>query len=162
MFCLCRGCPGFTRRRIVQYRTQIESSDPESIEQPRFPDSYRADVSPPMLTSSFNYLANRRHNLRQSTRADYIRSISLPQSTGYPSEVIHQGWSEPAAYETDDSMSSFSYVTFDAQTVTVPISKWDKLDGAYFCFISLSRYLIILLLLFCSVQMKNNFRYRLR
>ncbi|XP_050677308.1 potassium channel subfamily K member 1 isoform X2 [Leptidea sinapis] len=159
LVCLCRGCPGFTRRRIVQYRTQIESSDPESIEQPRFPDSYGADVSPPMLTSSFNYLANRRHNLRQSTRADYIRSISLPQSTGYPSEVIHQGWSEPAAYETDDSMSSFSYVTFDAQTVTVPISvciafmvgyimfgsmifglweKWDKLDGAYFCFISLS------------------------
>ncbi|GBP18819.1 TWiK family of potassium channels protein 18 [Eumeta japonica] len=77
---------------------------------------------------------------------------------------LNRGQSLPAGYGCDEGSSTtatsdFTYVTFDAQTITVPISvcvsilvgyvifgsmifgmweKWDQLDGAYFCFISLS------------------------
>ncbi|XP_063368522.1 potassium channel subfamily K member 18 [Cydia amplana] len=151
LVCLCRGCPGFTRRRVIRIR-QLELSDAESIECPehwrrRAPFVYEsddtADYGPPMP-----------HPYHFARRPDYLRSASMPVPRA-PRALPPRRWSEPP----DSASSDFSYVTFDAQTITVPISvcvaimvgyimfgsmifgmweKWDQLDGAYFCFISLS------------------------
>ncbi|KAL0818025.1 hypothetical protein ABMA28_008566 [Loxostege sticticalis] len=152
LVCLCRGCPGFTRRRVARLRTQVaEISDPESIERPahwrvRYSDS---DVTPERYPRGY-----------YSRRPDYLRSVSMPQPYGRPERFDPRvrGWSDPGQSQ-ESGTSEFSYVTFDAQTITVPISvcifilvgyvmfgsmifgmweKWDQLDGAYFCFISLS------------------------
>ncbi|XP_063388540.1 potassium channel subfamily K member 18 [Cydia fagiglandana] len=152
LVCLCRGCPGFTRRRVIRLRQQLELSDAESIECPehwrrRAPFIYEsddtADYGPP-IPHPYNF----------ARRPDYLRSASMPVR-GAPRAPQPRRWSEPPESVTSD----FSYVTFDAQTITVPISvcvaimvgyimfgsmifgmweKWDQLDGAYFCFISLS------------------------
>ncbi|KAJ0172866.1 hypothetical protein K1T71_011042 [Dendrolimus kikuchii] len=154
LICLCRGCPGFTRRRVDRFRPQLEISDVESIERPqgwwtRYSDS---DITPEYRDP---------YPRGYQRRPDYLRSISMPQPWESPhyQDPRNRGWSEPLPRSPSEATSEFSYVTFDAQTITVPISvcisilvgyimfgsmifcmweKWDQLDGAYFCFISLS------------------------
>ncbi|XP_041971878.1 potassium channel subfamily K member 15 [Aricia agestis] len=127
LICLCRGCPGFSRRRIIHIRPQGEFSESESTDRPI---ECRTDGDSDVP--------------EHRTQAIYYRSPM----------VVPYYW-----YPPSDVSSEFSYVTFDVQTVTVPISacvaimvgyimfgsmifglweKWDRLDGAYFCFISLS------------------------
>ncbi|KOB76165.1 Uncharacterized protein OBRU01_01611, partial [Operophtera brumata] len=163
LVCLCRGCPGFTRRRVIRMRPQIEISEAESIERPAHWHSQysESDVTPEYESPQYHRGLPR--------RADYLRSISMPAGPPRPTYLAPphmgppRGWSLPAERESDVT-SDFSVVTFDAQTITVPISlntevvtcvlvfsylifgsmlfgmweKWDQLDGAYFCFISLS------------------------
>ncbi|KAG6448429.1 hypothetical protein O3G_MSEX005475 [Manduca sexta] len=141
LICLCRGCPGFTRRRVARFRPPLEVSDAESIERPQ---AWRSRYSDSEGTPEF--------------RDPYLRGIQRraesPRSA-WPRADRARRWSRSES----DGGSDFSYVTFDAQTITVPISvcvsimvgyimfgsmifgmweKWDQLDGAYFCFISLS------------------------
>ncbi|CAG4967899.1 unnamed protein product [Parnassius apollo] len=153
LVCLCRGCPGFTRRRVVRLRTQMEFSEAESIERPEVwrPSASDSDVTPEYRVPP--------HPLYQHRRAEYMRSASMPQPRIARSPRAVRGASAPTYAVDSGASSDFSYVTFDAQTITVPISvcvaimvgyilfgsmifglweKWDKLDGAYFCFISLS------------------------
>nr|XP_049699115.1 potassium channel subfamily K member 15 isoform X1 [Helicoverpa armigera] len=156
LVCLCRGCPGFTRRRAARLRLQYELSEAESIERPA---AWRRDCD---VTHSL--YAERYDDPRgYARRPDYLRSISMPSphmhNTPYPRVSARRGVSEPVHHSPSPDPSDFSYVTFDAQTITVPISvcvaimvgyimfgsmifgmweKWDQLDGAYFCFISLS------------------------
>ncbi|CAH2238362.1 jg18008 [Pararge aegeria aegeria] len=149
LMCLCRGCPGFSRRRVVHIRTQYETSEAESIERPReWRDYTDSDVTPDYRIPPYP----------PDPRRGYMRSISMPQPCSPRMRPEVRGWSEPMHHDSP-ALSEFSYVTFDAQTITVPISvcvaimvgylmfgsmifglweKWDKLDGAYFCFISLS------------------------
>lgn len=156
LICLCRGCPGFTRRRVARMRTQGEISEAESIERPQ---AWRSPHSESEETVELQDIYPRRF----PRRPDYMHSISMPQPYDpryRPPESRVRGWSEPVHHQSESLPSSdFSYVTFDAQTITVPISvcvsimvgyimfgsmifgmweKWDQLDGAYFCFISLS------------------------
>ncbi|XP_035448270.1 potassium channel subfamily K member 15 [Spodoptera frugiperda] len=159
LVCLCRGCPGFTRRRAARLRLQYELSEAESIERPqawrsRYPES---DVTPEYVLPPGRYPPPRGY----PRRPDYMRSISMPQpyDPRGPRVDPRRGCSLPARPAESPPSSDFSYVTFDAQTITVPISvcvtimvgyimfgsmifgmweKWDQLDGAYFCFISLS------------------------
>ncbi|XP_072934704.1 potassium channel subfamily K member 15 [Epargyreus clarus] len=155
LVCLCRGCPGFTRRRVIRIRPPIEFSEAESIERP---EGWRPRYSESDVTPEYRipppHIAMYYHR-----RPEYIRSVSMPQPWRDPRVEALRGWSEPAYRAESVGSSDFSYVTFDAQTITVPISmcvgvmvgyimfgsmlfgmweKWDKLDGAYFCFISLS------------------------
>ncbi|CAK1590633.1 unnamed protein product [Parnassius mnemosyne] len=153
LVCLCRGCPGFTRRRVVRLRTQMEFSEAESIERPEVwrPSASDSDVTPEYRMPPYPIYHHR--------RADYMRSTSMPQARSARSPRPVRGVSVPPYAVDSGASSDFSYVTFDAQTITVPISvcvaimvgyilfgsmifglweKWDKLDGAYFCFISLS------------------------
>ncbi|CAF4886270.1 unnamed protein product [Pieris macdunnoughi] len=153
LVCMCRGCPGFTRRRVVHFRSQLELSDVESIERPVGwrPEYSESEITPEPIP----YVPQ---HPRPDPRRDYFRSISLPQPSRNPRPDPIRGWSEPLPRPGSVS-SDFTYVTFDVQTITVPISacvafmvgylifgsmlfgmweKWDKLDGAYFCFISLS------------------------
>ncbi|CAH0714060.1 unnamed protein product, partial [Brenthis ino] len=125
LVCLCRGCPGFSRRRVLSLRPQFEISEAESIEGPSDFDvmDYRIPPRPP------DYFQRR----------EYLRSTPPRVSRSPPSD--------------------YTVISFDSQAITVPISvcvsfmvgylmfgsmifglweKWDKLDGAYFCFISLS------------------------
>ncbi|CAH0595558.1 unnamed protein product [Chrysodeixis includens] len=148
--CLCRGCPGFTKRRVARLRPQYELSEAESIERPAAWRGSASDVTA-------DHPADRRGFAR---RAEYYRSISMPQphSSRHYRPDPRRGASEPAR-RSPSVTSDFSYVTFDAQAITVPISvcvtimvgyimfgsmifgmweKWDQLDGSYFCFISLS------------------------
>ncbi|XP_045503621.1 potassium channel subfamily K member 15 [Colias croceus] len=156
LICLCRGCPGFTRRRVVHFRSQLEISEAESIERPAgWTDNSESEVTDVAIAYD-PYL--RGYYPRE--RRPYFRTTSLPQPSRYPLQV--RGYSEPLRepiQQTVSSDSDFTYVTFDAQSITVPISvcvffmvgylmfgsmifglweRWDKLDGAYFCFISLS------------------------
>ncbi|XP_049878935.1 potassium channel subfamily K member 15-like isoform X1 [Pectinophora gossypiella] len=196
LVCLCRGCPGFSRRRIARLRTQLDISEAESIERPehwrerhdwdtfcRHPDLRHMDYYPEFYAPGrfpsrprfpteripleriperaeripdFESAGTPPHRYFQR-RTDYTRSASMPQPYARAPPRAPRGWSEPA--RMDQESSEFSYVTFDAQTITVPISvcvaimvgylifgsmifglweKWDQLDGAYFCFISLS------------------------
>ncbi|KAJ2943035.1 hypothetical protein O0L34_g15228 [Tuta absoluta] len=225
LICLCRGCPGFSRRRIVRLRNQLEISDAESIERPEHwtihpyldsidRSSYRnPDVRNQDFRNTYDDCSSRNPDYRnwnryqgyrnhdrypgkfpprvpervpleviperhverfpvkryqesrhlqpngQQRRPDYLRSASMPHPRyDHPRDPL-RGWSEPAPRMEEDASSEFTYVTFDAQTITVPISvcvaimvgylmfgsmifglweKWDQLDGAYFCFISLS------------------------
>ncbi|XP_059046912.1 potassium channel subfamily K member 15-like [Achroia grisella] len=158
LVCLCRGCPGFTRRRVARFRPQVETSEAESIERP---EDWRWRYSESDVTPEYGP-SHRIHNyvLR---RPEYGRSVSMPQPWGpprYPHRLDPRlrGWSEPWTRGTPET-SEFSYLTFDAQSITVPLSvcvfilvgyimfgsmifgmweQWDQLDGAYFCFISLS------------------------
>ncbi|XP_045539207.1 potassium channel subfamily K member 18-like [Papilio machaon] len=148
LVCLCRGCPGFARRRVVRLRTQLETSEAESIE---CPEGWRHRVSESDVTPDYRIPP---YPIYHQRRLD-MRRLAHPLDARYPHD---RGWSEPA-YRVESEASDFSYVTFDAQTITVPISvcvavmvgyimfgsmifglweKWDQLDGAYFCFISLS------------------------
>ncbi|XP_050353012.1 TWiK family of potassium channels protein 18 isoform X1 [Nymphalis io] len=152
LVCLCRGCPGFSRRRVVHLRPQLEISDAESIERP---PGWRSGNSDSDVTPEYR-IPSRPPDYFQ--RRAYLRSVSMPQPYLPRPRPDVRGWSEPVYRDSSDT-SDFSYVTFDAQTITVPISvcvaimvgylmfgsmifglweKWDKLDGAYFCFISLS------------------------
>ncbi|XP_073948716.1 potassium two pore domain channel sandman isoform X2 [Choristoneura fumiferana] len=150
LVCLCRGCPGFSRRRVVRLRTQLELSDAESIE---CPEHWRRRPRSPEWES--DETPDYRPPYPRFQRPEYLRSLSMP----LPPRALpphRRGWSEP---RSESDLSDFSYVTFDAQTITVPISvcvaimvgyimfgsmifglweNWDQLDGAYFCFISLS------------------------
>ncbi|KPJ13321.1 Potassium channel subfamily K member 18 [Papilio machaon] len=147
LVCLCRGCPGFARRRVVRLRTQLETSEAESIE---CPEGWRHRVSESDVTPDYRIPP---YPIYHQRRLD-MRRLAHPLDVRYHD----RGWSEPA-YRVESEASDFSYVTFDAQTITVPISvcvavmvgyimfgsmifglweKWDQLDGAYFCFISLS------------------------
>ncbi|CAK1541423.1 unnamed protein product [Leptosia nina] len=159
LICLCRGCPGFTRRRVVQYRSQLELSEAESIERPvGWMDYSESEITPDFVIPPYVPPDARRYPRQDPRRAAYIRSISLPQPPRHPQVPPVRGWSEPI-HQAESVSSDFTYVTFDVQTITVPISvcvsfmvgylmfgsmlfgqweKWDKLDGAYFCFISLS------------------------
>ncbi|KAL4708346.1 hypothetical protein ACJJTC_011718 [Scirpophaga incertulas] len=133
LVCLCRGCPGFTRRRVAKMRAQVDMSEAESIERP---ETWRSTVG------------NHHPTDRWASWREDPRDWHRPQP--YRSEVCARA---------SDSSSSFAYVSFDAQTITVPISvciaimvgyvifgsmlfgiweTWDQLDGSYFCFISLS------------------------
>ncbi|XP_062529098.1 potassium channel subfamily K member 18 isoform X1 [Bombyx mori] len=156
LVCHCRGCPGFTKRRAARFRQQLDISDAESIERPPHWKSGYLDSD---CTPEYRIPPNARDFQR---RPDYFRSASMPQPWERREALPAQprGWSEPLAFRTDsEGTSEFSYVTFDAQTITVPISvcvcimvgyiifgsmlfgmweNWDQLDGAYFCFISLS------------------------
>ncbi|KAI5633987.1 ion channel domain-containing protein [Phthorimaea operculella] len=226
LICLCRGCPGFSRRRIIRLRNQFEISDAESIERPEHwtihpyldsidrPDYRNPDVRHQDFRNTYEDCSSRYPDYRswnryqgdrnydrypgrlpprrvlerepleaiperyerripeayqesrhwqqngQPRRADYLRSASMPHPHFEHPRDLNRGWSEPAPrMEDDEESSEFTYVTFDAQTITVPISvcvaimvgylmfgsmifgiweKWDQLDGAYFCFISLS------------------------
>ncbi|XP_034827491.1 potassium channel subfamily K member 18 [Maniola hyperantus] len=150
LVCLCRGCPGFPRRRVVHFRTQYETSEAESIERPR---EWREDYTESDVTPDYRIPPH-----PPDPRRAYMRSISMPQPYSPRMRPEVRGWSAPV-HQDSPALSDFSYVTFDAQTITVPISvcvaimvgyimfgsmifglweKWDKLDGAYFCFISLS------------------------
>ncbi|CAB3256736.1 unnamed protein product [Arctia plantaginis] len=156
LICLCRGCPGFTRRRVARLRPQYDLSEAESIERP---PAWRSRHSESEGTPELEG----RYPRELPRRPEYIRSISMPQPYDpryRPPDPRQRGWSEPVAHQPGSPVSSdFSYVTFDAQSITVPISvcvaimvgyllsgslifgmweKWDLLDGAYFCFISLS------------------------
>ncbi|XP_053616914.1 potassium channel subfamily K member 18-like isoform X2 [Plodia interpunctella] len=246
LVCLCRGCPGFTRRRVARLRAQIDNniSEAESIERPEDWSSsevmqYRPHSGPPhfqrpeylrsvSMPQPYDHHLNHR-DIRfpiydRDNRIDpRIRSYTLdprdPRLRGHsrdpimaygdprylrnstidprfrgriPPRDVREGWVDPRLLHTRDprlrcwldprddmlrdldprfrgwseplrreaaSSSEFSYITFDAQTITVPISvcvfimvgyiifgsmifglweKWDQLDGAYFCFISLS------------------------
>ncbi|XP_068623772.1 potassium channel subfamily K member 18 [Battus philenor] len=154
LVCLCRGCPGFSRRRVVRLRTQWESSEAESIERP---EGWRPQLSGSDVTPEYRIPP---HTLYHKRRTEYMRSASMPQPWSVRYQQPVRGWSEPMPYRPESEASSdFSYVPFDAQSITVPISvcvaimvgyimfgsmifglweRWDKLDGAYFCFISLS------------------------
>ncbi|KAJ8713179.1 hypothetical protein PYW08_008483 [Mythimna loreyi] len=164
LVCLCRGCPGFTRRRAARLRLQYDLSEAESIERPqawrgRYPES---DVTPEFVVPPMERYPPPR-GYPSTRRPDYMRSISMPQPQWArdprAARDPRRGCSEPAPRPPSPASSDFSYVTFDAQTITVPISvcvtilvgyimfgsmifgmweKWDQLDGAYFCFISLS------------------------
>ncbi|RVE47347.1 hypothetical protein evm_008028 [Chilo suppressalis] len=192
--CLCRGCPGFTRRRVARLRTQIETSEAESIERPvhwrsRHSDSdytpdrrdarldtmapYRRpdDYTLPSYRNPQHYLSPYRipdTHSQYYRRSDHIPSYSRPEDYTLPRRLEYAppyrrpdgSWVERRrSQESSPGMSDFSYVTFDAQTITVPISvcvfimvgyiifgsmifgmweNWDQLDGAYFCFISLT------------------------
>ncbi|XP_023952117.1 potassium channel subfamily K member 15-like [Bicyclus anynana] len=150
LVCLCRGCPGFSRRRVVHIRTiQYETSEAESIERPReWRECIDSDVTPDYRIPPY----------APDPRRAYLRSVSMPQPYSPRCRPEVRGWSEPVHHDSP-ALSDFSYVTFDAQSITVPISvcvafmvgyimfgsmifglweKWDQLDGAYFCFISLS------------------------
>lgn len=135
LVCLCRGCPGFTRRRVERFRPQLEISDVESIERPQ---GWRSRYSDSDLSQEYRF-----PNIRNyPRRVDYVCSE----------------WRLPAVGSVQ-SASELSAASFDAQAITVPLSvcvsimvgyimfgsmifcmweKWDQLDGAYFCFISLS------------------------
>ncbi|XP_013196116.1 potassium channel subfamily K member 18 [Amyelois transitella] len=239
LVCLCRGCPGFTRRRVARLRIDNNISEAESIERPEgwssdspsnatpqyplprvpphFPrrPEYLRSVSMPQPYERYpidrypRVLGPRPHprypvdpryhrpldprNLRLEDCSRYERNIRMqywtsnvtnsrypvdnriPLEPGLRSYMDPRGWmesdprfrpgpgirgwSEPFHRRASASISEFSYITFDAQTITVPISvcvfimvgyimfgsmifglweKWDQLDGAYFCFISLS------------------------
>ncbi|CAG9791693.1 unnamed protein product [Diatraea saccharalis] len=186
LVCLCRGCPGFTRRRIARMHAQIEVSEPESIERPvvwrsRCSDS---DVTLERLPTNYGPRRLDNHTMTTCRRSDHHsiphrsaqnylpyrlpdNSYRRPEGniTNYNSRLEdysiprRQEYYPPYRREESPATSEFSYVTFDAQTITVPISvcvfimvgyiifgsmifgmweKWDQLDGAYFCFISLS------------------------
>ncbi|XP_026740320.1 potassium channel subfamily K member 15 [Trichoplusia ni] len=145
--CLCRGCPGFTKRRVARLRPQYELSEAESIERP------------PAWRGSSDVTPEDPPPRGYDRRVEYYRSMSAPQRAASPApRAARRGLSVPARRSASLS-SDFSYVTFDAQAITVPISvcvtimvgyimfgsmifgmweKWDQLDGSYFCFISLS------------------------
>lgn len=128
LVCLCRGCPGFTRRRVIRLKTQMIAEMSEG--------SADRSLSP---TFEGNHVPNHVH------RWSSERSV-LSDSCGGRGRSM-------------DLSSDFTYVTFDAQTITVPIStcvaimvgyilfgsmlfgtweSWNQVDCAYFCFISLS------------------------
>ncbi|XP_075984066.1 potassium two pore domain channel sandman isoform X2 [Anticarsia gemmatalis] len=119
LICLCRGCPGFTRRRVARLRPQFELSEAESIERPQ---AWRTRRSESQDTLELDERCPRGY----ARRPDYLRSVSMPQ----PHDARYRapdprvrGWSEPVPHQAESAASSdFSYVTFDAQTITVPIS----------------------------------------
>ncbi|XP_048482376.1 potassium channel subfamily K member 15 [Plutella xylostella] len=166
--CRCRGCPGLARRRAVRTRPQFqETSEAESIERPREWRS-SSEMEPP---AHLQY-----HYYQRRPNPKFDRSFSTPNpprpyrpySPGHQPRDLDPYYQDyrdyprqgrGGGYREDSASSDFTYVTFDAQTITVPISvcvgvmvgyiifgsmifglweQWDQLDGAYFCFISLS------------------------
>ncbi|XP_032527599.2 potassium channel subfamily K member 15 [Danaus plexippus] len=149
LVCLCRGCPGFSRRRIIHIRPQFEISDGESIERPVAWEAGVGNTDSDVITE---YPIP---HLPLSYYTSGQRGVSPPPELRGPRAAGDHN----AHGHLELESSEFSYVTFDVQTITVPISvcvsfmvgyimfgsmifglweKWDKLDGAYFCFISLS------------------------
>lgn len=78
-------------------------------------------------------------------RPDYIRSVSMPQPWDHPhyEDSRNRGWSEPLPRSASEATSEFSYVTFDAQTITVPISVCISILVGYGFYFSLTEWVSI-------------------